>query len=173
MAQSIWILWLLLLALLVAAILYGLYLSTRETPQENGREIWLQYDSGDFSDGGSIRLTSIPHDEIAIPVRYFLVGGSTAQVEYVVIPGHLLTLRAAPTGQLHIPQDYLDEDYQSTSSYDVEGTEVTHKASPSQRVLMTWTREQFDYAIYAREPEMNLMGGLIDDFVLGTNAEAA
>lgn len=173
MAQSIWILWLLLLALLVAAILYGLYLSTREPSRENDREIWLEYDSGNFSDGGNIRLTSIPRDEILIPVRYFLVGSTNAQVEYLVIPGHLVTLRAAPAGQLRIPQAYLDEDYQSTSTYDVEGTQVTHRASPSQKVLFTWTRNQFDYAIYSPEPEMNLMGGIIDDFVLGANAEAA
>ena len=172
MAQSIWILWLLLLVLLVAAILYGLYLSTREPPPETVRQPWLEYKTDDFSDGGSIRLTSIPSSEIAIPVRYFLVGGSNAQVEYLIIPGHLVTLRVAPTGQLFIPESYLQESYQATNSYELAGIKVTHRASPSRRVIINWAKGGFDYVIYALEPEMNLMGGIIDDFVLRTNAEA-
>ncbi|MGN0976054.1 MAG: hypothetical protein ACI4OL_08615 [Gemmiger sp.] len=172
MAQYIWLFWLILLVLLAAAVAYGLYLSNKEPAHPaTSRETLTEHTDASFDGEGDVHLTSIPSDEIMIPERYFLVNNTNAQVEYLIVPGHLVTLRVASHGSLLIPQAYLDAEYAETADYDVMGTTVTQKASPAQKVLITWTKEEFDYALYSELPEMNLMGGIIDEFVTQTNAE--
>ena len=52
----------------------------------------------------------------------------------------------------------------------IDGTEVTLSQNPGRNAMASWTRNEFDYLLLCEEPQMNLLGGVIQDFVTQTTA---
>ena len=48
--------------------------------------------------------------------------------------------------------------------------DVTLQQSPGQASILNWTKNGFDYAVFAPGAEMNLMGGVSQQFVTESNA---
>jgi hypothetical protein len=172
MVQSVFVVLLVLLVLVLVATLFSLYF-LHNSKEEDSRDAYSEYSLPDYSDTAGFYLVSLPVTDILIPERYWLVNDKVAEVEYKVAPNWRVTLRAAETGNLVIPKPYSDATYDNTSEYAIETIPVTHKASPGQKVLITWSKNGFDYALYSNEPEMNLMGGITYDFVTKSDAKKA
>ena len=79
-------------------------------------------------------------------------------------------LRVAQTGQLDVPDTYLAYQYESVATVLIDGTEVTLSQNPGRNAMASWTRNGFDYLLLCEEPQMNLLGGVIQDFVTQTTA---
>ena len=78
--------------------------------------------------------------------------------------------RQAQTGQLDVPDTYLAYQYENVATVLIDGTEVTLSQNPGRNAMASWTRNGFDYLLLCEEPQMNLLGGVIQDFVTQTTA---
>ena len=86
------------------------------------------------------------------------------------IPAGDVRLRVAQTGQLDVPDTYLAYQYENVATVLIDGTEVTLSQNPGRNAMASWTRNEFDYLLLCEEPQMNLLGGVIQDFVTQTTA---
>lgn len=134
------------------------------------REVHIEYFEPDYSRSAGFRMEGLPEDDILTPTRYWLVDGEIAEVEYSVAYSDDVTFRAAPSGSMRVPDKYAGFDYESMGSYPVGDVEVTLQQSPGRASVLNWSKNGFDYAIFAPGSEMNLMGGVSQQFVTDANA---
>lgn len=142
--------------------------SQRRTRRPDGREVYLEYETPVYPGQGGFRLEELPDTDTLTATRYWLVDDSIAEVEFSVFQSDDVTLRAAPSGSLRLPLHYRGLDFESSGSFAVGETRVTLYQSPGRESMFTWTRDGFDFAVFAPGAEMNLMGGLSTEFVTGT-----
>ena len=69
-----------------------------------------------------------------------------------------------------MPDTYLPYQYENVATVLIDGTEVTLSQNPGRNAMASWTRNEFDYLLLCEEPQMNLLGGVIQDFVTQTTA---
>ena len=110
-------------------------------------------------------ITSHPDNEILVPHRTWLINHGTAEIEYVITPDNFARLRAAPAGTLDIPDEFANQEYESVYTYEIDGITVTQSQSPGRNGMLQWTRDGFDFALFAQNPQMNLLGGVATEFV--------
>lgn len=168
-------LWLIPLILLAAGAVIGvlLVLLTRRPTPETEAEYRVEYDTPDYTEQAIFKITRYPDHEISNLLRHWLINNSTAELEYNVVPSNDVRLRVAPSDTLLIPSDYTDEEYEMVTNYEIDGIPVTQYQSPGRLGMSTWTKEGFDYAVTAENPEMNLLNGVTYDFVMNTDAESS
>lgn len=166
MPEFIWFyLFLLASALFVAtaaALFVALHPATDEAYTGNLQQ---EYSSPAFPRTAGFAITSHPESEILVPHRMWLINHGTAEIEYVITPDNFARLRAAPAGTMEIPDGFSDQEYESVFSYQIDGITVTQSQSPGRNGMLQWTRDGFDFALFAETPEMNLLGGVATDFV--------
>lgn len=166
MPEFIWFyLFLLASALFVAtaaALFVALHPATDEADTGN---IQQEYSAPTFTRTAGFAITSHPDTEILVPHRMWLINHGTAEIEYVITPDNFARLRAAPAGTMDIPDGFADQEYESVASYQIDGITVTQSQSPGRNGMLQWTRDGFDFALFADTPEMNLLGGVATDFV--------
>lgn len=167
--------WLILLSVFVA-LSVGLAIALiavahmlRGTKKQS-REVHVEYGEPDYTNSAGFRMESIPDDDILTPTRYWLVDGENAEIEYAVAYSDDITFRVAPAGRLQVPDKYADYDYESLGSYPVGDVDVTLQQSPGRASVFNWTKNGFDYAVFAPGSEMNLMGGVSQQFITQSNA---
>lgn len=153
------------LAIALAAVSYAL-----RNRKKTGREVHVEYLKPDYTRSAGFQLVSLPDDDILTPTRYWLVDGEIAEVEYAVAYSNDVTFRVAPVGNLQVPEKYAGFNYQSLGSYNVGDVDVTLQQSPGQASILNWSKNGFDYAVFAPGSEMNLMGGVSQQFVTESNA---
>lgn len=129
-----------------------------------------EYAAPDFTEQAGFVITGYPSTDILIPGRFWLVNRRTAEIEYNVVPAGIVRLRVAQSGQMDVPDSYLAQEYESVSTWQADGIPVTLSQSPGRRAMASWTRREFDYLLLCEEPQMNLLGGVIQDFVTQTSA---
>ena len=145
-----------------AALFLALHPATDEADTGN---IQQEYSAPTFSRTAGFSITSHPDNEILVPHRMWLINHGTAEIEYVITPDNFARLRAAPAGTMDIPDGFSDQEYESVASYKIDGITVTQSQSPGRNGMLQWTRDGFDFALFAETPEMNLLGGVATDFV--------
>lgn len=170
MVQTIWLTLFVVLIVALAAALFALYYMGRD-PKGDGRDAYEEYARPDYTDKAGFYLDSIPENDILSPIRYWLVNETIAEIEYLVVPDHQAFLRVAETGQLAVPTDYQEENYESQSVFVVEGTTATLQQTTGRKNLLTWTRDEFDFALYGDFPEMNLFSGISNEFIPNAHAK--
>lgn len=140
------------------------------TDKSDMGSVQRQYSNPDYSRTAGFRITSYPESEILVPGRFWLIDNGTAEIEYVITPANLAVLRAAPTGSMIVPAAFSNAEYESVKQYKVDGVTVTQSQSPGRDGMLSWSKDGFDYALFAQTPEMNLLGGVSTDFVRQTSA---
>lgn len=171
MTDLIWFYLFLLSTALFLASSTALFMTQHPiTDKSDLGSVQRQYSSPDFSRTAGFRITSYPESEILVPGRFWLVDNGTAEIEYVITPDNPALLRAAPAGTLVSPVSFTENEYESVQQYKVDNILVTQSQSPGRDGMLSWTKDGFDYALFAQTPEMNLLGGVSTDFVRQTNA---
>ena len=165
MKQAFWLI-LFLAVVGIAALIAAAMMWQKESIQQPGtptgqRSYQEEYSAPDFTESAGFAVTMYPSTDILIPGRFWLINRKTAEIEYNVIPAGGVRLRVAQTGQLDVPDTYLAYQYENVATVLIDGTEVT---------MASWTRNEFDYLLLCEEPQMNLLGGVIQDFVTQTTA---
>ena len=172
MVETIWLTLAVILIVALAAALFALYYFDRERDNsDDGRDLFAEYYEPDFSDKANFLFDSLPDNDALSPLRYWLVNETIAEIEYLVVPGHLAYLRTAESGQLAVPTQYNEENYDTANTYAIGEITVTHQQTTGRKNLLTWTNEEFDYALYGDFPEMNMFGGIATDFVTSAHAK--
>lgn len=159
-----------LAVILVCLLAWGAVLVWEQHRTLLRQEYRVAYTLPDFTDAAGFRLDQYPSNEIVIPARYWLINNKVAEVEYDIVAGQTAYLRAAKQGEMLLPESYRDEPYESIAEYELDGIPVLQRQSPGRKALLTWSREEFDYALLLPEPEMNQTSGLAVDFVANTHA---
>lgn len=134
------------------------------------QEYRVAYTVPDFTEAAGFRLEQYPDNEICIPTRYWLINNKVAEVEYDIVAGQSAYLRAAKQGEMLLPESYREEPYESSAEYQLGDVVVLQRQSPGRKALLTWDREEFEYALLLPQPEMNQTSGLAVDFVANTHA---
>ena len=171
---SIWLI-LFLAVVGIAALIAAAMMWQKESIQQPGtptgqRSYQEEYSAPDFTESAGFAVTMYPSTDILIPGRFWLINRKTAEIEYNVIPAGDVRLRVAQTGQLDVPDTYLACQYENVATVPIDGTEVTLSQNPGRNAMASWTRNGFDYLLLCEEPQMNLLGGVIQDFVTQTTA---
>jgi len=151
-----------------AVLLLAVFLRWRRC--RTSRETQVEYPSPDFGSCADFKIERYPRSEILYPLRYWLINGNTAEIEYYVVPSQFARLRVAEIGNLNIPVAFRDEPYQSVAEFPLDGIRVELYQSPAGRQLLYWQRGEFDYALIAATPQMNMIGGVSETFVSETLA---
>lgn len=167
--------WLILLSVFVAlsvglAIALVAVVRAMRAAKHLPREVHVEYAEPDYTRSAGFRVENFPDDDILTPTRYWLVDGEIAEIEYSVAYSDDITFRVAPTGNLQVPDKYAGYDYESLGSYPVGDVDVTLQQSPGRASVFNWTKNGFDYAVFAPGSEMNLMGGVSQQFITQSNA---
>lgn len=167
--------WVILLAVFVAltvglAIALAAVSHTLRGYKRPEREVHMEYLKPDYTRSAGFRLDSLPDDDILTPTRYWLVDGEIAEVEYSVAYSDDVTFRVAPAGNLQVPEKYARFDYESLGNYPIGNIDVTLQQSPGRASIINWSKNGFDYAVFAPGSEMTLMGGVSQQFVTQSNA---
>ena len=174
MEQAFWLI-LFLAVVGIAALIAAAMMWQKESIQQPGtptgqRSYQEEYSAPDFTESAGFAVTMYPSTDILIPGRFWLINRKTAEIEYNVIPAGDVRLRVAQTGQLDVPDTYLAYQYENVATVLIDGTEVTLSQNPGRNTMASWTRNEFDYLLLCEEPQMNLLGGVIQDFVTQTTA---
>lgn len=171
MPEFVWFyLFLLAFALFVAtaaALFVTLHPATDTADTGNVQQ---EYTAPNYARTAGFAITSHPDSEILVPHRMWLINHGTAEIEYVITPDNFARLRAAPTGTMDIPDEFTDQEYESVQSYLIDDITVIQSQSPGRNGMLQWTRDGFDFALFAETPEMNLLGGVATDFVRQSSA---
>ncbi|HJC55365.1 MAG TPA: hypothetical protein H9699_08910 [Candidatus Gemmiger stercoravium] len=138
--------------------------------KEDTGNVQREYTAPSYARTAGFAIQTHPDSEILHPRRFWLVNDGTAEIEYVITPNHFARLRAAPSGTLDLPDDFLNDEYESIEEYDIDGILVTQSQSPGRNGMLRWTRDDFDFVLLADQPEMNLLGGVATDFVQQSSA---
>lgn len=166
MPEYVWFyLFLLASALFVAtaaALFVALHPATDDADTGNVQQ---EYTTPSYPRTAGFAITTHPDSEILVPRRTWLINHGTAEIEYVITPDNFARLRAAPTGTLEIPDEFANQEYESVYSYKIDGITVTQSQSPGRNGMLQWTRDGFDFALFAQNPQMNLLGGVATEFV--------
>lgn len=152
-------------ALLMVLILAVAMHRQKNEDDANGRELYVSYPEPDFSDSAGFRIAQLPQSEILIPQNFWLINNCIAEVEYNVVPAERVWLRLAKTGCLQCPDAYEEIRYQHVADYEVDGVSVNQRQSAGGWNLLRWSRDGYDFALYAPFAQMNLMGGIIQTVV--------
>lgn len=169
------ILWMVIAAALAASnagclvLLAACRRTMRRTRRTDGRETYVEYEIPVYPGRNGFALNNLPDTDTLTPTRYWLVDDGIAEVEFSVEHSDDVTLRAAPTGNLELPVQYRGQEYESSNTFPVGDVQVTLQQSPGRESLFTWTQDGFDFAVFAPGAEMNVMGGISTEFVLGTS----
>lgn len=174
MEQAFWLI-LFLAVVGIAALIAAAMMWQKESIQQPGtptgqRSYQEEYSAPDFTESAGFAVTMYPSTDILIPGRFWLINRKTAEIEYNVIPAGGVRLRVAQTGQLDVPDTYLAYQYENVATVLIDSTEVTLSQNPGRNAMASWTRNGFDYLLLCEEPQMNLLGGVIQDFVTQTTA---
>ena len=189
MEQAFWLI-LFLAVVGIAALIAAAMMWQKESIQQPGtptgqRSYQEEYSAPDFTESAGFAVTMYPSTDILIPRRFWLINRKTAEIEYNVIPAGPSGLHSNDpsrvrdsirrglkhqTGQLDVPDTYLDCQYENVATVLIDGTEVTLSQNPGRNAMASWTRNGFDYLLLCEEPQMNLLGGVIQDFVTQTTA---
>ena len=150
MEQAFWLI-LFLAVVGIAALIAAAMMWQKESIQQPGtptgqRSYQEEYSAPDFTESAGFAVTMYPSTDILIPGR------------------------VAQTGQLDVPDTYLAYQYETVATVLIDGTEVTLSQNPGRNAMASWTRNGFDYLLLCEEPQMNLLGGVIQDFVTQTTA---
>ena len=160
MEQAFWLI-LFLAVVGIAALIAAAMMWQKESIQQPGtptgqRSYQEEYSAPDFTESAGFAVTMYPSTDILIPGRFWLINRKTAEIEYNVIPAGGVRLRVAQ--------------YESVATVLIDSTEVTLSQNPGRNAMASWTRNEFDYLLLCEEPQMNLLGGVIQDFVTQTTA---
>lgn len=158
--------------MVAAAIVAGIiaYLLRRVDSTVSGTNFYTQSNTPRAGTTAGFSVDNFPSDEIMIPQQGWVIDRTTAQIDYLIVPSQAAYLRIAQTGQLLIPTEYLNHDYQSTEEFTIEGVKITKRQTPGGLALVTWAQDGFDYALYAEGSEMNQIGGILANFVATTQS---
>lgn len=161
-----------LVLVIAAAIVAGIitYLLRRVDASAVGTEFYTQSNTPRSGTTAGFSVDNFPSDEIMVPQKGWVINRTTAQIDYLVVPSQAVYLRIAQTGQLLIPTEYLNREYQSTEEFTIDGVRITKRQTPGELALVTWAQDGFDYALYAEGSEMNLIGGVLANFVATTQS---
>ena len=166
MPEYVWFYLFILAAALFVATAAALFVTLHPaTDDADTGNVQQEYTAPSFPRTAGFAITSHPESEILVPHRFWLINHNTAEIEYVITPDNFARLRAAPAGTLDIPDEFNDQEYESVASYDIDGITVTQSQSPGRNGMLQWTRDGFDFALFAQNPQMNLLGGVATDFV--------
>lgn len=166
MPEFIWFYLFLLASALFMATAAALFITLHPaTDEADTGNVQQEYSAPSFPRTAGFAITSHPESEILVPRRIWLINHGTAEIEYVITPDILARLRAAPAGTMDIPDEFSDQEYESVYSYQIDGITVTQSQSPGRNGMLQWTRDGFDFALFAQNPQMNLLGGVATDFV--------
>ena len=162
MEQAFWLI-LFLAVVGIAALIAAAMMWQKESIQQPGtptgqRSYQEEYSAPDFTESAGFAVTMYPSTDILIPGRFWLINRKTAEIEYNVIPAG------------DVPDTYLAYQYENVATVLIDGTEVTLSQNPGRNAMASWTRNEFDYLLLCEEPQMNLLGGVIQDFVTQTTA---
>ena len=103
MVDSLWFV-IALLLLVVESVVLVLLLTLRwETPRADARETRTEYLQPNYNEVAGFRLAAYPDNEIIIPQRYWLIEREVAEVDFVIVPGRAMSLRAARSGVMREP----------------------------------------------------------------------
>ena len=177
MSQTFWMI-LLLAVVGIAALLAAVMVWQKDSgkPQNDmpsgQRSYQEEYSAPDFMERAGFAVTAYPSTDLLIPGRFWLINSKTAEIEYNAIPAGNVRLRVAQTGLIDVPDQYLSHKYESVTTILIDSVEVTLSQSPGRLAMASWTRSEFDYLLLCEEPQMNLLGGIIQDFVTQTTASS-
>lgn len=166
------ILWLLLISIVFIASVLILRL-WQKVRKRDTRESRTEYFQPDYREAAGFRLSGYPENEIILPERFWLIENEVAEIDFSIVPGRRLSLRVATAGSMREPQQLDPRSFESIEQYELQGIDVTQRQSAGRFTVLTWTRDGFDFLLYAQKPEMNMMGGLGVPFVVNTRAESA
>lgn len=169
MVDSIWFVVALVLLAVVSVALVLVLVLRRETSRSL-RETRTEYLQPDYGESGGFRVTSYPSNEIMIPYRYWLIEERVSEIDYDIVPGRRMSLRTARQGQMIYPAGFFDSGFEAIEQYEVDGIMVTQRQSAGQLTGISWQRDGFEYLLYSKEPEMNMVSGLAVPFVSNTSA---
>lgn len=170
MTISIWALGaLVLLAALTAGVIVWLAVPEAETVY---RETRTQYDRPDYNEKAGFAVTASPESEIILKDRLWLIENSVAELDFTIVPGRWARLRVARSGGMRYPAGFAQNAFESVEQYEIDGLQVRQYQNAGGLTAVSWTREDFDYLLYAEEPEMNMIAGLTVPFVSTTRAKA-
>ncbi|WP_418665988.1 hypothetical protein [Allofournierella sp.] len=125
------------------------------------------FDKPDFTNYAGFKVTNLPGDEIVRLESVYLIGRKVAQLEFVIDPEWKAILRIARKGVPLRLEEFQQNYEQRTVTYE-DGVRVVVQQNPGGEALMTWTKDEFDYALYFERTQMGLVGGMLDDFVRET-----
>ncbi len=166
MPEFIWFYLFLLAAALFIATAAALYVALHPaTDEADTGNVQQEYSAPNYPRTAGFAITSHPDNEILVPRRTWLINHGTAEIEYVITPDNFARLRAAPAGTLDIPDEFANQEYESVYTYEIDGISVTQSQSPGRNGMLQWTRDGFDFALFAQNPQMNLLGGVATEFV--------
>ena len=94
-----------------------------------------------------------------------------AEVDFVIVPGRAMSLRAARSGAMREPVNLTVNGYERSEQYEIDGLTVTQKQNAGRYTSVSWTRDGFDYILYSQKPEMNMISGLAVPFIVNARAE--
>lgn len=171
MVDSLWFV-IALLLLAVESVVLVLLLTLRwETSRADARETRTEYLQPNYNEVAGFRLAAYPDNEIIIPQRYWLIESEVAEVDFVIVPGRAMSLRAARSGAMREPVNLTVNGYERSEQYEIDGLTVTQKQNAGRYTSVSWTRDGFDYILYSQKPEMNMISGLAVPFIINARAE--
>ncbi len=164
-----------LVLMVAAAIVAGIiaYLLRRVDAPVPGTSYYTENNTPRNGNTAGFSVDNFPSDEIMIPQQGWVINRTTAQIDYLIVPSQAAYLRIAQTGQLLIPDLYRNHEYQSTEEFTIDGVKITKRQTPGELALVTWEQDGFDYALYAEGSEMNLIGGILANFVATTQSSVS
>lgn len=171
MVDSLWFVIALILLAVESVVLILLLVLRREEPRPDARQTRTEYLQPNYNEVAGFRLTAYPDNEIIIPQRYWLIESEVAEIDFIIVPGRAMSLRAARQGTMREPANLTASDYERTEQYEIDGLTVTQKQNAGRFTSLSWTRDGFDYILYSQSPEMNMVSGLGVPFIVNTRAE--
>ena len=171
MVDLLWFVLALVLLAVESVVLVVLFALRREPPRTDTRETRTEYLQPNYNEVAGFRLAAYPDNEIIIPQRYWLIESEVAEVDFIIVPGRAMSLRAARSGAMREPTNLTVNGYERTEQYEIDCLTVTQKQNAGRYTSVSWTRDGFDYILYSQKPEMNMVSGLAVPFITNTRAE--
>lgn len=171
MVDSLWFVIVLILLAAESVALILLLMLRREELRPDARQTRTEYLQPNYNEVAGFRLTAYPDNEIIIPQRYWLIESEVAEIDFIIVPGRAMSLRAARQGTMREPINLTANGYERTEQYEIDGLTVTQKQNAGRFTSLSWARDGFEYILYSQKPEMNMVSGLGVPFVVNTRAE--
>ena len=166
-----WFVFVLILLAVESVALIRLWRRHQKTQGPDTRETRTEYLQPNYNEVAGFRLVAYPDNEIIIPQRYWLIESEVAEVDFIIVPGRAMSLRAARSGAMREPTNLTVNGYERIEQYEIDGLTVTQKQNAGRFTSVSWTRDGFDYILYSQKPEMNMVSGLAVPFIVNTRAE--